>query len=251
MMQREGACQALPLAAAVGKAHAAAASPIGVASAYGYSQPSSATSSLAATLADLQVGSRQSSAGDLGDRSRILAGLPPGLAAVHTRCPSTSGDDASAPGSAREHEQPCSPQTSAAIRSFDSLVLRTLSPVKTRNPCGSGRATSADELPPSPPAPCADRLVSPFQGGLPGLRLKQAMARPMTLHAHSSSGMIAPGAYAPYDVHAAALAREGASLLPHWGPAAAACAAGVLLMLLGGLGSSGAGRRQREHMALK
>lgn len=209
----------LQLAARTGKAvpaTAGAASPVAVAApAYTASQPSSATSSLAATLADLQVSSRQSSASDLGDRSRILAGLPPGLAAVHTRRASVGSDDPATPSSPADSV--CSPQLVGAIRSFDTVVLRTLTPIKTRSRAGTehGGGSDSSELPPSPPAPFADRLVSPFHEGHPGLKPKMAPGRPVVYHTRgaSSGGLpAAPGAYNPYDLTMAALSSGG--LLP-------------------------------------
>ena len=210
-------------------------SPCGVASAAAStaSQPSSATSSLAAQLAELQVASRQSSGSDLGDRGRLLAGLPPGLAPLHTRRASagSASDDGADPGS--PPDSACSPQQVGAIRSFDSAVLRTLTPIKTRSRPGSARAPGGD-LPPSPPAPVAGSLVSPFSdcpsaGGLgSGLRPKLAAGRALLIHSRggSTSGG-APNAYNPYDLTAAALstgAQPGGWLArlggPAWGPAA-------------------------------
>ncbi len=206
-------------AAFSGAACLAGCSPCGVASvaASSASQPSSATSSLAAQLADLQVASRQSSGSDLGDRGRLL-GLPPGLAAVHYRRASAcsaadeargSGEPASPPDSA------CSPQQVGAIRSFDSLVQRALTPIKTRSRPGTARQAGA-ELPPSPPAPLAGALPSPFGGSASasslgsGLRPKLAAGRPFVIRCSTSSAAGgAPNAYNPYDLTAAALSSGG------------------------------------------
>lgn len=209
-----------PYAGSSGAGSGATASPVAIAAAYtSLSEPSSATSSLALQLADLQVTSRQSSAGDLGDRQRLLAGLPPGLAAVHTRCASacgTAGGDGDLDVEpASPADSACSPQLVGAIRSFDSLVLRGLTPIKTRSRCATERGGASDggELPPSPPAPYADRLVSPFHEGHSGLQPKMgggmqpAMARTVLFQARASSGGMAaaPGAYRPYDLTAAVL----------------------------------------------
>ncbi|PRW59564.1 glutathione S-transferase isoform A [Chlorella sorokiniana] len=210
-------------AAAIGGAAAclAGCSPCGVASvaASSVSQPSSATSSLAAQLADLQVASRQSSGSDLGDRGRLLAGLPPGLAAVHTRRASACSvaDDASGSGSGEPASPPdsaCSPQQVGAIKNFDSVMQRTLTPIKTRSRPGTARQQGAD-LPPSPPAPLAGSLVSPF-GDCPsasslgsGLRPKLAAGRAVVIRCCTSSAAGgAPNAYNPYDLTAAALSSE-------------------------------------------
>ena len=216
-----------PLAGGGGGGSGAAASPVAIAATYStLSEPSSATSSLAALqAAELQVSSRQSSAGDLGDRQRLLAGLPPGLAAVHTRRAPGGGaaaDGADPPEPPSPADSACSPQLIGAIRSFDSLVLRGLTPIKTRSRAATERGGASDggELPPSPPAPYAERLVSPFHEGLPGLRpkmgLQPALGRPVAFQARASSGGLAaaPGAYAPYDLAAAALSSGAPARLP-------------------------------------
>lgn len=189
------------------------------------SQPSSATSSLAAALADLQVASRQSSEDNLGDRSKILAALglpgggPPGppLGRQHSPASSRGGEDdlllaaVYAPMSApqpREVDGMCSPQLIGAVRSFDSQVLRRLTPIKTRSktPPGDGEPAAARGAPPSPGAPLAESLASPFheQRGMKPKQLAPAGGRPVIYHSRSSS-ITAPGAYNPYDLTAAAL----------------------------------------------
>lgn len=196
----------------------AGCSPCGVASvaASSASQPSSATSSLAAQLADLQVASRQSSDSDLGDRRRLLEGLPPGLAAVHTRRASacSAHDEAGGRGEpASPPDSACSPQQVGAIRSFDSVMQRALTPIKTHSRPGTARQQGAN-LPPSPPAPLAGALVSPF-GDCPsasslgsGLRPKLAAGRAVVIRCTSSAAGMAPNAYNPYDLTAAALSSE-------------------------------------------
>lgn len=205
-------------AALGGAACLAGCSPCGVASAAASSssQPSSATSSLAAQLADLQVTSRQSSGSDLGDRGRLLAGLPPGLAALHTRRASACEGGSAAGEPASPPDSSCSPQQVGAIKSFDTVMLRSLTPIKTRSRPGTARQHDGG-LPPSPPAPLAGTLVSPF-GDCPsasssgsGLRPKLAAGRPVVIRCSTSSaaGGGAPNAYNPYDLTAAALYSGG------------------------------------------
>lgn len=178
------------------------------------SQPSSATSSLAA-LADLQVSSRHSSASDLGDRRLLLAFAAAQARPAHSRSPSGEGDAAAAAAESGL----CSPVLIGAVRCFDTMVLKTLTPIKTRS-----RATSQDGKPgslpaalvPSPLVAYADNLVSPFSGANNGsLKPKGSVGRrPMVIHSRGSSGMaVAPGAYNPYDLTAAALS-TGAFWLP-------------------------------------
>ena len=206
-----------------GDGGAPAGSPTAVADQPAYataSQPSSATSSLAEALADLQVSSRQSSAGDLGDRSRILAfaaAKASAAPAAHSR--SSSGDELA--GLAQE-EGLCATVLIGAVRCFDSMVLKTLTPIKTRS-----RASSHDGAAASPPVAYVETLVSPFGGNL---KPKGPMGRPVVYHSRGSSGMGAPGAYNPYDLTAAALSSgarpgraRGASRSP--ARAAARCAA--------------------------
>lgn len=195
------------------------------------SQPSSATSSLAAALADLQVASRQSSENDLGDRSKVLAalGMPGGGAAgppparQHLRSPSRNSEDDGLLAAAytpismplpREEDGMCSPQLIGAVRTFDSQVLRRLTPIKTRSkapPGGTEPAAARGDVPPSPAAPYAESLASPFyeRGGMKPKQLAPA-ARPVIYHSRSSS-ITAPGAYNPYDLTAAALS-SGATM---------------------------------------
>lgn len=186
------------------------------------SQPSSATSSLAAALADLQVASRQSSENDLGDRSKLLAALGlPGSGALcpppgrqHSHSGSRSGEDdmllaavylPTAVQQPRDDDAMCSSQLIGAVRSFDSQVLRRLTPIKTRSKTPPGGAAA----PPSPAAPLADSLASPFQEqrGMKPKQLAPASGRPVIYHSRSSS-ITAPGAYNPYDLTAAALSSE-------------------------------------------
>ncbi|PSC72976.1 hypothetical protein C2E20_3593 [Micractinium conductrix] len=219
-------------AAAGGLARRDAPSPTGVAylphvAPSTASQPSSATSSLAAALADLSVSSRASSAGDLGDRAKLLAslGLPPPPAAaaaaqqrlgvrLHSRCPSeetlaVGGGGGGGGGS--DAVQSMSPQLIGAVRSFDSFILNTLTPIKTRSPAKAPLQQHACES--ASPAAYPDSLlpsgVSPFNkaaagGAKPKL---QPMGRPVVYHSRGSS-MAAPGAYNPYDMTAAALCSD-------------------------------------------
>jgi hypothetical protein len=166
---------------------------------YTASQPSSATSSLAAALADLQVSSRQSSASDLGDRSRVLAfaaaAARGGGGAAHSRSPSDEQQ--------LEDGGLCSPQLIGAVKCFDSMVLRSLTPIKTRGRAGSAEEGCDSGRIPAAPGPQADTLVSPFGSGL--LKPKGPVGgRPVIIHTRGSSGMGAPGAYNPYDLTAAA-----------------------------------------------
>ena len=209
------------------------------------SQPSSATSSLAATLADLAVTSRQSSANDLGDRRQLLqpAALHPLAAArLHSRCSSgdqmppsavlgaAAGEEAAAAAaasgggaaparrdafglSAEAAAGLCSPKQVSAVRCFDSLVLKKLSPIKTRSRAatageqgGNGAVGAAGQgRDASPAVAYAESLVSPFEQAL---KVKHAAARPLVFHSSRGSWQ-APGSYNPYDTTAAALSSGG------------------------------------------
>jgi hypothetical protein len=106
-----------------------------------------------------------------------------------------------------EEDGLCSPVLIGAVRSFDSMVLKTLTPIKTRGRGSheeSGGAAAAAE--PSPPAAYVETLVSPFNDNL---KPKGPVGgRPVVYHSRGSSGM-APGAYNPYDLTAAALSSSG------------------------------------------
>lgn len=197
------------------------------------SQPSSATSSLAAALADLQVSSRQSSENDLsatlGDRAKLLAalGLPPTGSRGHLSRSSSDGDliavGPAHPAAVTPEETLCCVHLLGAVISFDTLVLKTLTPIKTRGASGSsgtrpaggeaaGGMDGLGEPPASLAAAYADSLISPFHDPPAGMKAKQlqplgAAARPMIFHTRNTS-MTAPGAYNPYDLTAAALSSE-------------------------------------------
>lgn len=185
---------------------------------YTISQPSSATSSLAAALADLQVSSRQSSASDLGDRSRVLAAVATAarggnaaVAAAHSRSPSAEQQ--------LEESGLCSPQLIGAVKCFDSIVLKSLTPIKTRGRVGAADEGSGDSgRVPAAPGPMAEALVSPFSSGLLKPKGPACGGRPVIIHTRGSSGMAAPGAYNPYDLTAAAFSSGERRREPAWPP---------------------------------
>ena len=220
------------------------------------SQPGTATSSLGGAAAE-SCCSRSSSAADLGDRSKLLlinslhpATMRPAAPAAQQQHseeaqgadgagrlePEGDGDDGEEDGSQ------CSPKLIGAVRTFDRLVLQSLTPIKTRGRApaeaqpawegttwpegGSGSAgqdgsaaAAGPEL--SPPVAYVESLVSPFdqEDSCGGLRTKLMPSGrgPIAIHARSSSsGMAAaPGAYNPYCPAAAAMAAgECASRAP-------------------------------------
>ena len=150
-----------------------------------FSQPNSATSSLASLLvdgSDLQVTSRQSSASDLGPR-------PP-----HSRSIS-SIDGLSAFSSSKE-------EALEAIVVFDVDTCRRLVPLKLRSPPGTAprHMAYADSAPPSPPKLIeAYQHLTPAYAGetqMPGLTI-----RPTRMVSNTLPTMRA-GAYNQYDLGA-------------------------------------------------